>query len=606
MARPGGIYKFNSDDVFRFAREQGLRVTKRGDEAVFSKCPYCGSITKDKRTFAINLKTGQFKCMRATCGAVGNMLTLHKDFGFDLGTDVTEYERPAYEWKSFGKPAKPLEPTDAAMTYLTGRGISEEVVRRYEIVTTDGDSNVMLFPFYGENGDIEFIKFRQINYDKTKGGSKEWCAKDGRSILFGMNHCDPVANDTLIVTEGQIDQLSVITAGIPNAVSVPMGKNGWTWIPHCWDWVHQFKRIIVFGDYEHGEMTLLEDIRQRFNALTVCAVNSQAYRGCKDANELLQKHGIDAVRKAVESARPIMPSEIKCLADVKYPVDDVEKMRTGIHKLDLVLNGGLPFGSLVVLAGKRGDGKTTVTNTFIRSAIGQGYPVFIYSGEMQAGEAKRWLDYQVAGPERIIATQNGDFVRYSISAPNLERINEWYREKAWIFDESDTSETPLNALLDTAIRQNGCRVIVIDNLMTALDFNASDDRYNAQSQFAKQLTRIARATNTIIVLVAHMKKQDGTTDGNDKVSGSSDITNLASVVISCERHKDLDEDQRLIKVLKNRQTGKCCFDGITVSYDPASRRIYGADDDVRAESECFAEKADGFSAVPEDLDLPWG
>ena len=532
------------------------------------------------------------------------MLTLHKDFGFDLGTDVTEYERPAYEWKSFGKPEKPITPTDAAMDYLTGRGISEEVVKQYEITTVKNDSNIMLFPFYND-GEVQFMKFRQINYDKAKGGSKEWCEKDGRSILFGMNHCDPAANDTLVITEGQIDSLSVATAGITNAVSVPMGKNGWTWIPHCWDWVHQFKRIIVFGDYEHGEMTLLEDIRQRFNMMTVCAVNSQAYKGCKDANELLQKHGADALRKAVESAKPIMPNEIKCLADIKYPVDDAEKMKTGIHKLDLILNGGLPFGSLVDLTGKRGDGKTTLSNTFIRSALEQGFSVFIYSGEMRAGDVKRWLDYQVAGPARILATQNGDFVNYSISAPNLERINAWYRERAWIFDESSTSDTPLMTILDTAIRQNGCRVIVIDNLMTALDFGASEDRYTAQSQFVKQLTRLARTANVLIILVAHMKKQDGTTDGNDKVSGSSDITNLASVVISYERDKDLDENQRLIKVLKNRQTGKCCFDGITVTYDPVSRRICGNDDDVNAESGCFAEEAPGFDDVPEDFELPW-
>jgi archaellum biogenesis ATPase FlaH len=544
--------------------------------------------------------------MRASCGAVGNMITLHKLFGFDLGTDVTEYERPACEWRSFGRPDKPIKPTDPAVAYLGGRGIPEGIVERYEITTKKDDDNVLVFPCYGEDGNIQFIKFRQINFDKEKGGSKEWCAKDGRSILFGMKQCNSEASDTLVITEGQIDSLSVAAAGIPNAVSVPMGKSNMKWIPHCWNWMQQFKRIVVFGDYERGAMTLLDDILMRcFDKWTVAAVNSQAYMGCKDANELLQKHGTDAIRKAVESARPIMPGEIKCLADIKYPSDDSEKLSTGIHKLDVTLNGGLPFGSLVVITGKRGDGKSTSASMINKSALEHGYTTFTYSGEMLAGDVKKWLDFQVAGPNRVIATQHGDFVSYSLSSPNIERINEWYRERAYIYDTSMISDTPIMRTIETAIRQFGARVIIVDNLMTALDFGGSDDRYAKQSDFCKQMARLAQATETIIILVAHMKKQDGTTDGNDKVSGSSDITNLASVVLSYERSKDLGENQRLIKVLKNRQTGRVNFEGITVDYDPVSRRICGPDDDLRAESNAFAVNAEGFDEVPEDLELPF-
>ena len=45
-------------------------------------------------TFSINLKTGQFKCLRASCGVSGNMITLQKDFDFSLGTQIDEYYAP--------------------------------------------------------------------------------------------------------------------------------------------------------------------------------------------------------------------------------------------------------------------------------------------------------------------------------------------------------------------------------------------------------------------------------------------------------------------------------------------------------------------------------
>ena len=77
-----------------------------------------------------------------------------------------------------------------------------------------------------------------------------------------MKQCDGF--ERLVITEGQIDSLSVDTAGINNAVSVPTGANGFTWVPYCFDWVSRFEEIVVFGDFEKGRMTLLDDIRKRF------------------------------------------------------------------------------------------------------------------------------------------------------------------------------------------------------------------------------------------------------------------------------------------------------------------------------------------------------
>ena len=82
-------------------------------------------------------------------------------------------------------------------------------------------------------------------------------------ILFGMAQCEDFTR--LIITEGQLDSLSVASCDIKNAVSVPTGALGFTWLANCWDWVNKFEEIVVFGDYEKGKITLIETLEK--NAL---------------------------------------------------------------------------------------------------------------------------------------------------------------------------------------------------------------------------------------------------------------------------------------------------------------------------------------------------
>lgn len=594
-----------------FARQQGTKTKLRGDELIFMRCPYCGTAYKgDKEKFAINIRTGAFNCLRAKCGARGNLWTLHKDFGLDLGSDVAEYERPRYSWKHF-KVNRPIEPTEPAMEYLHGkRGIAPEVVRRYEIKTHKNDDNILVFPFYDEEGDIAFVKYRAINFDKSKGGNKEWCEKDMKSILFGIKQC--VDFQRLIITEGQIDSLSVATAGFNNCCSVPTGKNGMRWIPHSWDWIKQFKEILVFGDYENDQMTLLPDITARFLEadVKVLAVRPEDYRGCKDANELLLKYGADAIRDAIKNAQPQMLEQVMRLQEVEYQDGDTEeKLPTGIREIDKTLTGGIPFGFMNILTGKRGEGKSTEGSMLVKAALENGYNCFIYSGEMKKGDVRKWLDLQIAGRDRVIEENKGDYSVYKLSRQNSETIGNWYRDQAYIYDTSVVVETQKNLLdvIETYMKQFGCRFVLVDNLMTAIDLtDIGTDKFERQELVCKRLARMAMKYNALILLIAHKKKGQGF-DENDDVLGSSEITNLAGCILSYGRSDDIDDSERIIKVTKNRLTGHCNFDGVICGYDDASKRIFAADDQAAAtrSSKCFAEADKGFMNIPEDEEVPF-
>ena len=578
-------FEFSEQNAWDFAKHIGQQPKKRGDELHFTYCPYChGGKSHDKDTFSINLKTGKFKCLRDSCGVTGNMITLSKDFEFDLGGEFGEYIQPKKQYRRLKTPDQPIVPKPNAIAYMQSRGISEETCRKYELTVQTEHDNILVFPFYDPAGNLQFVKYRKTDFDKERDKNKEWCEPNCRPILFGMKQC--VDFGTLIFAEGQIDSLSISEAGIPNAVSVPTGAKGFTWIPYCWDWVRQFKEIVVFGDYEKGHMTLLDDIKARFPN-KIRAVQPKDYCGCKDANEILQKCGVEAVRKAVKNAMPLPIKRVIKLSEVKsIDYTKLPRLKTGIHDLDILLAGGLFFGQVDVIAGKRGDGKSTLSSEIVARAIDQGYNVFVYSGELPAPQYKQWMDRQIAGPRNIVENYSIDgipnrFITNSIQ----EEINHWYEDKIYLYDNSivdDDEEENLLQTITESIMQYGINVVLIDNLMTAIDLDndKDQDKYNKQSRFVKKLTKIALRYNVLILLVAHRRKNSFTEDANDEVSGSADITNLAGVVMSYDRDKDLPDNQRRLVLSKSRLIGKLNFKGFVLDYDEKSIRIYSRPDEL--------------------------
>ena len=592
MVHALSIYEFKAEDAERFAREQGIKIRRRGNEIMFAVCPYCRNRTNDKNTFAINAETGQFKCLRESCGAHGNMIVLAKDFGFSLGRDVDEYYNQSRRYRRIHR-KKRAETKPAAVVYMESRGISKDITEKYGLTTQNDKDNILVFPFYDENNIMQFVKYRKTDFDKEKDKNKEWCEADCKPILFGMDQCKNT-DAPLVLTEGQIDSLSVAEAGIENAVSVPTGAKGFTWVPYCWDFMAKFETLIVFGDHENDQITLLDEMRKRFHG-TVKHVRPEDYRGCKDANDILRKYGKEAVRQAVLNAIPAENPRIIRVADVKRrDFSALEHFSTGISSLNR-LTGGFYLGQLIVLTGERGDGKSTLASQFGVFAMMEGYNTFFYSGELEDWYFRAWLERQITGDRELnrIRDRDGN-INYSVNRMIESQMTAWYRDKAYLYcndiiQENETEEQSLIKVMESAIKQYECRVLIVDNLMTAMEDDLSSDIYRQQTVFVKKLTKMAKQYGVLIILVAHPKKRDGYEFSNDSVAGSSNITNLCDVVMRYTRpqerkRKNADEDEnetedgprkpdRLLQVTKNRLTGKLSFDGIGLYFQESSKRI---------------------------------
>jgi twinkle protein len=115
-------YEFKKDDVLLFASSLGAETRQKGNELEFKFCPYCGGNKDDKYTFSVNLETGAFCCLRASCGKQGHFVELARDFNYPL----VDFEPKRYRKLKQVE----IQVRKPAIEYMNSRGISEAIARR--------------------------------------------------------------------------------------------------------------------------------------------------------------------------------------------------------------------------------------------------------------------------------------------------------------------------------------------------------------------------------------------------------------------------------------------------------------------------------------------
>ena len=294
-----------------------------------------------------------------------------------------------------------------------------------------------------------------------------------------------------------------------------------------------------------GEITLAPEMQKK-SPIRVKVVRPEDYLGEKDANDILRKYGPQALATAVENAREVPLPKVVELADVKaVNLNSLPRIRTSLPEVDKLIGGIFP-GQVALLTGKRGEGKSTFMSQLVAESLEQGWPVFVYSGELTDYHFKRWLDFQVAGPDWVRTSFDAyGEPRYSLDASTIERINGWYRGRAYLYDNNALEGEEMEGLLETvekAVKRYGIKAVFLDNLMTAMSDDPKSDLYRQQSQFVHRLKLLAVRQDVAVVLVAHQRKgsaqQKGApVDDNDTIMGSGDITNRVDTVLLYARRR---------------------------------------------------------------------
>lgn len=555
------------------------RVNQKGNEVIFEICPYCdgGAGKKDKYKFAINRFNGFFQCFRAKCvGKSGGVEKLNKDFNLGVpypkrneiitSLETREREREFTTVPPQAEEKLKIAKDDKAIKYFKSRGIDEDIIKRYGIINHK-DEDKIIIPAYDEKDELVFVK---IKYLSKESSIKESFLPSGcKMILHGIQGVKNTKSDTLIITEGIPDALSVAQAGYDNVVSVPNGCNGMTWFTHSEKFLEKFNNIILFGDNDKGGEQLKRLFVKQFKGTqwNLKIVQPNGYEDCKDANEILIKRGIEGIRKCVNTAKSIYTEVLKDLADVPFDSDeDTPRIVTSIPRLNTWTNGGIPKGALVVLSGKAGEGKSTFLSQLVADCIDQDIKCVVYAGESTNSTFKTILSHQIVNSSNLKEDkkpiEGEESTRTKILFKNNDikyKVGEWLRNKVDIFDDvKDCGFKEILEAIEYSIRVENAGAIFIDNLMTAVDLEVdSKDLSTVQGKFVKDLKMLTRTYGCTIFLVAHQKKTDLSLDvpDVDTVQGSSNIVKLSDLVLFFRRtikmKDDEDEEQGFNSKKKN-------------------------------------------------------
>jgi DNA repair protein RadA/Sms len=203
-----------------------------------------------------------------------------------------------------------------------------------------------------------------------------------------------------------------------------------------------------------------------------------------------------------ETARPVP------LRDVEAPA--VDRLVTGIDEVDRVLGGGLVPGSLVLLGGAPGIGKSTLTGMALGNLATAGRRVLYISGEESVAQA------------RLRAARLGD---RALAVPAL-------------------AETSVETVL-AALESERPDVCVIDSVQTLhADGIAGAPGSVAQvREAAVAVMEVAKRLDAAVVLVGHVTK-----DGS--VAGPRTLEHLVDCVLLFEGEHE--RSFRTLRALKNR------------------------------------------------------
>jgi DNA repair protein RadA/Sms len=196
------------------------------------------------------------------------------------------------------------------------------------------------------------------------------------------------------------------------------------------------------------------------------------------------------------------------LADVKAPA--LRRFVTGIGEFDRVLGGGLVPGSLVLIGGAPGIGKSTITGSALGNLAAAGHRVLYVSGEESAAQVK-------LRAERLGASA----LRVPIVA-----------------------ETDLDAVVATleAERPDVC---VVDSVQTLYSsgMTGSAGSVGQVREVAGRLMRVAKERDVAVLLVGHVTKEGA-------LAGPRVLEHLVDCVLQFEGERE--RTYRTLRALKNR------------------------------------------------------
>ena len=221
-------------------------------------------------------------------------------------------------------------------------------------------------------------------------------------------------------------------------------------------------------------------------------------------NEEVREQSKTSVKSSSSAASyipAVQVSEISTTDEIRY--------KTGLNELDRVMGGGIVKGSLVLLGGDPGIGKSTILLQ-ICEHLGKSLKILYVSGE----ESKRQLKLRAD--------------RLGVDSDNL-----------YILTQTDVE------LICETIRQDKPNLVMIDSIqtMSLSELNSAPGSVTQVRESTNYFMRVAKSLDIPILIVGHVNKEGS-------IAGPKVLEHVVDAVLHFEGDKQMS--YRILRAVKNR------------------------------------------------------
>jgi twinkle protein len=468
----------------------------------------------------VYLKDGRFRDSQSS--EKGDLLELFslKHGGKQAGIDaaysflgiqkIVHVKKKLIPWKKPVKDWTQLTENPAVVKYLTeDRKIPMSVLKDLKVRAKD--NAFYSFPTYTHDNPPVLcgMNYMGIKRQLIDGKEKKKVFQSDKPLatLFGHTICaldvkNAKGKTFIIVTEGQIDCMSLRSQGINNSVSIPFGTEADEWIENSWEFLIKFQEIYLMFDNDAAGMKATEKCAKRIGYERCRKVAIPAH--INDINTGLLE-GID-FHPIVDAAIEFKPDK---LIEASEIFDEaIARMSRGRRHLQ-----GIPFmgwsepdesinfrirpKEMTIYTGYPSSGKSNLLYQLCA------YLVFIHNQIVVIASLEEDAE-DILG---IILT-HAIGIPYDKDNPRIvasyESMNEEMRNKVFFYHHRNRA--PFKDVLLTAefaIRKHGAQHFIMDSVAkTDLNIENNEDA----NEFVGLMTTSMNETGAHYHLVAHSKK----------------------------------------------------------------------------------------------------
>jgi len=190
---------------------------------------------------------------------------------------------------------------------------------------------------------------------------------------------------------------------------------------------------------------------------------------------------------------------------------DEDRLKTNVPELDRVLGGGIVKGSVILIGGDPGVGKSTISLQVSNHLTAQGIAVLYVSGEESVAQTKL----------------------------RAKRLGESGSDKLYIVNQTDLS------LIVEYIKKLKPQAVIIDSIQVIFDpgISSSPGSVSQVRECAGVLTQLAKTTDTSIFIIGHVTKEGA-------LAGPRVLEHIVDTVLYFEG--DRFAIYRILRAVKNR------------------------------------------------------